>query len=149
MSPHRGLGPLERIDRSRARAWVLQVHYRWESGGEAGSLRDALADTMATRRISPRRLPYVRQVITEMGDHLEAVDDALDDALDNWRMERLSTIDRAVLPNLMEYWVPEVEVTGVHEMVGNALILEGEKKRTTDLRGETLPGMEEEEEEDV
>ena len=54
-------------------------------------------------------------------------------------------IDRAVLPALMEYWVPEVNVTGVHELVGNALVLEGEKKRETNLRGEPLPGMEEEE----
>jgi Fe-S oxidoreductase len=54
-------------------------------------------------------------------------------------------IDRAVLPALMEYWVPEVEVTGVHELVANALILEGEKERTTNLRGEPLPGMEDEE----
>ncbi|MBN2031832.1 MAG: (Fe-S)-binding protein [Deltaproteobacteria bacterium] len=53
-------------------------------------------------------------------------------------------IDRAVFPALMEYWVPEVGVTGVHELVGNALILEGEKKRETNLRGEPLPGMEEE-----
>jgi Fe-S oxidoreductase len=52
-------------------------------------------------------------------------------------------IDRAVLPALMEYWVPEVNVTGVHELVGNALVLEGEKKRETNLRGEPLPGMEE------
>jgi Fe-S oxidoreductase len=59
-------------------------------------------------------------------------------------------IDRAVLPPLMEYWVPEVDVTGVHELVGNALILDGEKERTTDLRGEALPGMEDmEEQEDV
>jgi Fe-S oxidoreductase len=57
----------------------------------------------------------------------------------------ICAIDRAVLPNLMEYWVPEVEVTGVHEMVANALVFEGEKKRTTDLRGEPLPGMEDEE----
>jgi Fe-S oxidoreductase len=52
-------------------------------------------------------------------------------------------IDRAALPTLMEYWVPEVEVTGVTELVANALILPGEQKRTTDLRGEPLPGMEE------
>jgi hypothetical protein len=45
----------------------------------------------------------------------------------------------------MEYWVPEVDVTGLHELVANALILDGEKDRTTDLRGEPLPGMEEEE----
>ena len=56
-------------------------------------------------------------------------------------------IDRAVLPDLMQYWVPEVDVTGVHELVGNALILDGEKERTTDLRNEPLPGVEIEEEE--
>ncbi|MBN2061581.1 MAG: (Fe-S)-binding protein [Deltaproteobacteria bacterium] len=60
----------------------------------------------------------------------------------------ICAIDRAVFPDLMAYWVPEVNVTGVHELVGNALILEGEKKRTTDLRGEPLPGMEDMEEEE-
>lgn len=62
----------------------------------------------------------------------------------------ICAIDRAVFPDLMQYWVPEVDVTGVHEMVGNALILEGEKERTTNLRNEPFPGVEvEEEEEDV
>ncbi len=51
-------------------------------------------------------------------------------------------IDRAVFPALMEYWVPEVDVCGLHELVANALILPGETERTTDLRGEPLPGME-------
>lgn len=53
-------------------------------------------------------------------------------------------IDRAVFPDLMRYWVPGVDVTGVHELVGNALILPGEKERTTNLRGEDLPGVEDE-----
>ena len=57
----------------------------------------------------------------------------------------ICAIDRAALPPLMDYWVPGVAVTGVHELVGNALILEGEKERTTDLRGEPLPGTEVEE----
>jgi Fe-S oxidoreductase len=47
-------------------------------------------------------------------------------------------IDRATLPPLMEYWVPEVQVSGVHELVGNALVMEGESERTKDLRGEPL-----------
>jgi len=51
-------------------------------------------------------------------------------------------IDRATLPPLMEYWVPDVDVTGLHELVANALILPGEQERTTDLRSEPLPGME-------
>ncbi|MBW1945550.1 MAG: (Fe-S)-binding protein, partial [Deltaproteobacteria bacterium] len=60
-------------------------------------------------------------------------------------LANICAIDRAALPPLMEYWVPEVDVTGVHELLANALILEGEKERTTDLRSEPLPGMEEEE----
>ena len=57
----------------------------------------------------------------------------------------ICAIDRAVFPDLMQYWIPEVEVTGVHEMVANALVFDGEKERKTDLRGEPLPGMEDEE----
>jgi Fe-S oxidoreductase len=53
-------------------------------------------------------------------------------------------IDRAVLPNLMQYWVPEVDVCGLHELVANALVFPGEGERETDLRGEPLPGKEEE-----
>jgi Fe-S oxidoreductase len=54
----------------------------------------------------------------------------------------ICAIDRAALPTLMEYWVPEVDVTGVHELVANALILPGEKERETDLRGDPLKSME-------
>ena len=48
-------------------------------------------------------------------------------------------IDRASLKALMDYWVPGVGVCGLHELVANALIMTGEKERTTDLRGEPLP----------
>ena len=50
----------------------------------------------------------------------------------------ICAIDKATLPPLMEYWAPGVEVAGVHELVGNALVLRGEKARTTNLRGEPL-----------
>jgi len=56
----------------------------------------------------------------------------------------ICAIDRAVFPALMEYWVPEVGVTGLHELVANALVFPGEGKREMDLRGEPL-GTEEEE----
>jgi Fe-S oxidoreductase len=50
----------------------------------------------------------------------------------------ICAIDKATLPPLLEYWVPGVEVGGVHELVGNALVVKGEKERTTNLRGEPL-----------
>jgi Fe-S oxidoreductase len=53
----------------------------------------------------------------------------------------MCAIDKAALTSLLEYWVPEVQVGGVHEMVGNALVMKEEKERTTDLRGEPFAGM--------
>jgi Fe-S oxidoreductase len=50
----------------------------------------------------------------------------------------ICAIDKATLPPLMDYWVGGVEVGGIHELVGNALIMKGEKERTTDLRGDPL-----------
>jgi len=54
------------------------------------------------------------------------------------RLACICAIDRATLHSLMEYWVPEVGVTGIHEMLANALIMKGEKERTTDLRGDPM-----------
>ena len=54
------------------------------------------------------------------------------------RIACMCAIDRSTLTSLMEYWVPGVTVTGVHELLANALVMKGEKERTTDLRGEPL-----------
>ena len=58
-------------------------------------------------------------------------------------LANICAIDRAALQPLMDYWVPGVQVAGLHELVGNALVMKGEKKRTQDLRAEPLPGKEE------
>jgi Fe-S oxidoreductase len=55
----------------------------------------------------------------------------------------ICAIDKATLPGLMDYWVGGVDVAGVHELLGNALVMTGEKERTTDLRGEPLVKEEE------
>jgi hypothetical protein len=38
----------------------------------------------------------------------------------------ICAIDKATMPGLMDYWVPGVQVAGVHELLGNALVLKGE-----------------------
>jgi Fe-S oxidoreductase len=58
-------------------------------------------------------------------------------------LSTICAIDRAALPASMEYWVPDVEVYGVHELVANALDLPGQCERTMDLRMEELPVSEE------
>lgn len=57
-------------------------------------------------------------------------------------------IDRATLPPLANYWAPGVTVSGLHELVANALVMKGEQPRTMNLRQEDLecPDPEPEEE---
>lgn len=54
-------------------------------------------------------------------------------------LANVCAVDRAALPAAMNYWAPGVDVYGVHELVANALVMTGEKERTTDLRGNDLP----------
>ena len=58
----------------------------------------------------------------------------------------ICALDRATLPTLMSYWVPDMEVTGITELVGNALVFDDELERTTDLRDRDLVGFGESEE---
>ena len=62
-------------------------------------------------------------------------------------MACVCAIDRATLVPLAEYWAPGVEICGVHELVGNALVMEGENERTTNLRNEPIGADEPAEEE--
>ncbi len=60
---------------------------------------------------------------------------------DTYGVNMLATIcaiDRAALPTLVDYWAPGVGVTGMHELVANALNLPGQAERTTNLRGDDL-----------
>jgi [DsrC]-trisulfide reductase subunit K len=54
----------------------------------------------------------------------------------------ICAIDKATLPALVEYWAPGVDVCGVHELVGNALVMDGEsddrKAGKINLRAEEL-----------
>jgi transcription antitermination protein NusB len=84
-------------DRSRARAWALQVLYRWESAGAGETIGQALQRVLQTRRVAPQRLQYLDLLLQTLQDHLPDVDRALQSALDNWRLERLSVMDRSIL----------------------------------------------------
>ena len=93
----RALGPRERRDRSRARAWFLQVHYRWEAEGGSLSLDEALSETRGQRLVAPRRIDYLERLVVAFRDHEVEVDRVLSHALDNWTMDRLSVMDRGIL----------------------------------------------------
>lgn len=90
------LTPRQRVDRVRSRAWVLQVLYRWETDTRA-SMKEALAATLQTRRVSPRRTDAIESLVGHIDSNLVAIDRALEAALSNWTLDRLSRIDRSVL----------------------------------------------------
>jgi len=54
------------------------------------------------------------------------------------RLVAMCAIDRATLTTVCEYWAPKVNVSGIHELVSNALICKGEKKREQNLRLEPI-----------
>ncbi len=87
----------ERRDRSRSRAWFLQVHYRWETEGGGLSFPVALAETCEHRMVAPSRLPYLARLAEAFTQHRAAVEEAVSSALDNWRLDRLSVMDRGIL----------------------------------------------------
>lgn len=86
-----------RIDRTRARAWALQIHYQWDVRGRRGTLSEVLAEVDSLRRISESRMPYLRRLAAELDARGGEVDELVDVALDNWRMERLALLDRGIL----------------------------------------------------
>jgi len=83
--------------RSRARAWVLQVFYRWETQGGRGAVAEALEETLKNRTVAEPRVPYLERVVRAYDEHAGEVDGALRDALDNWTLDRLGVVDRSVL----------------------------------------------------
>ena len=58
------------------------------------------------------------------------------------QLAAMCAIDRATLVTVCDYWAPGVKVTGITELVVNAMVFKDEKKRTENLRLEPLPGME-------
>ncbi len=97
MSPAPALTRQERIQRTRARSWVLHILYQWESTDPHRPLAEVMEETLRRRRVAVDRVPLVRRHVTALADHQAEVDRALLEAMENWRLDRLSRVDRAIL----------------------------------------------------
>ena len=83
--------------RSRARSWALQILYAWDVSGAEDDLADFAERALGRRTISPRYRPYSVELIEALSRQLPAVDAQIRDHLSNWRLERLTAIDRGIL----------------------------------------------------
>lgn len=76
--------------RTRARARALQALYAWEARGlETDSA--ALADELGAGD------PFVRALVQAVADHRAEIDQRIAEVMPNWRLDRLSAIDRNIL----------------------------------------------------
>lgn len=96
-SARTGLTPRERIHRVRARAWTLQILYRHESDNGETPLHEVFDQVARTRRIADERVPYIRRLLDILDEHGDEIDETLSRFTRNWRLDRLSRIDRSVL----------------------------------------------------
>lgn len=76
--------------RSRARARGLQVLYAWEAQGAPDDVGPILRDLGGDD-------PFVRQLVEAAITHHGEIDERLAHAMPNWRVERLSAVDRNIL----------------------------------------------------
>lgn len=83
--------------RTRARGRALQLLYAWESRGSQAQPIDLLDDFLTDRPHPAQARAYLLRLITNITEHLSEIDETLARALTNWRLDRLSTIDRNIL----------------------------------------------------
>jgi transcription antitermination protein NusB len=83
--------------RSRARSWALQVLYAWDMAGGGRDLPGYAEDVLVRRRVSSRYRPYLDRLLELVAEHAVEIDTTVQEHMPNWRLERLSAIDRAIL----------------------------------------------------
>lgn len=85
-------------NRSRARGWALQGLYAWESrGGVQDDAVRVLSDLFSNLRVSEQNRPYAEILVRLVANNLPRINRTIEESLTNWRMGRLSVIDRNVL----------------------------------------------------
>ena len=82
--------------RSRARSWVLQLLYGWDVAGEV-PLRDWAREALSGRSVGQRYRPYIEVLLDALDMNLPECDRRIEDCMPNWRLERLTAIDRNIL----------------------------------------------------
>jgi N utilization substance protein B len=84
--------------RSRARGWALQALYAWEArGADPEAAVRTLQDLFSNLHVSPQNRPYAEVLVRLVAVNQQRIDRMLQDSLTNWRLNRLSVIDRNVL----------------------------------------------------
>ncbi|HET7276248.1 MAG TPA: transcription antitermination factor NusB [Longimicrobiaceae bacterium] len=84
--------------RSRARGWALQALYAWEMrGGGADALVPVLQGLYTHLNVSSQNRLFADVLVRIVARDLERIDRVLERHLSNWKLDRLSVVDRNIL----------------------------------------------------
>jgi transcription antitermination protein NusB len=84
--------------RSRARGWALQALYAWEiRGAEPEAALPVLHELAEDIRVSPENRFFAEVLIRIVSREQPRLDRVIQDQLANWRLDRLSVVDRNIL----------------------------------------------------
>ncbi|MGH7544700.1 MAG: transcription antitermination factor NusB [Gemmatimonadota bacterium] len=76
--------------RSKARTRALQALYAWEAQGHPPDAERFIHDLAVDD-------PFVHQLVAAVATHRAEIDRRIADVMPNWRLDRLSAVDRNVL----------------------------------------------------
>ena len=84
--------------RRKGRAYALQVLYALDLN-EAASADKAVADYagLFELEVDPSSLEFAGQLVASVRERLAEIDDVIQSASRNWRLERMSRVDRNIL----------------------------------------------------
>ena len=84
--------------RRKGRAYALQVLYALDLN-EAATAGPAVADYagLFELEVDPPSLDFAGQLVTTVRERLGEIDDVIQSASRNWRLERMSRVDRNIL----------------------------------------------------
>ena len=71
--------------------------YAWESRGAEVPVVQMLREFAEERNIAAESREYLQQLVSAVGKNQAEIDAALTNSLTNWRLERLSVVDRNIL----------------------------------------------------
>jgi N utilization substance protein B len=81
--------------RRKSRELALQVLYQGELSGDAGMLD--FADFCAHFQVNKKAIPYARKLLDGVQEKKEEINGLISRYAENWRLERMSVIDRNIL----------------------------------------------------
>lgn len=84
--------------RSKARARVLQLLYAWEMRGAGHGLREADAELEELcAALDAEGAQYAHHLLDAIETNLAEIDRRIEELSDNWRLNRMTVIDRNIL----------------------------------------------------